>query len=285
MTLTQDQRSKIQKTVLSSRDAPRVDRVDFDVNVGVVVPNRIRIAEVPATLVEINPQWRGDEYFVVRDEIVIIDHGRRIVATVPVGSSSASIETRSSTAGSGGYDIRRVQEVLLEKGFYHGRVDGTFGPETRQALIMFQRREGMEASGRIDERTYAALGVSGRTEGRAGPTEEKGSSDQKQGQAEPKGQQKDLNNQPSTSGQAGSSSKSPADHSLNGKNDNAKSNEAGKDNKSGQNDRPSTSGQAGRAPSTENKASGQPSGATVKPQNEPANPGNAGAGDKQRKRD
>jgi hypothetical protein len=71
---------------------------------------------------------------------------------------------------------------------------------------------------------------------------------------------------------------------LNGQNDNAKSNEAGKD-KSEQNDRPSTSGQAGRVPSTENKASGQPSGASMKPQNEPANPSNAGAGDNQRKRD
>ena len=294
VTLSQDQRTRIQQTVLSGRDAPRVDKVDFDVNVGVVVPSRVRISEVPSTLIEINPQWRGDEYFVVRDEIVIVDHSRRIVAMVPVGSSSTSIETRSSTADSGGYDIRRVQEVLLEKGFYHGRVDGEFGPDTRQALILFQRREGMEATGRIDERTYAALGVSGRTEGRAGQTEEKGpsnQSDQKQGQADSKGQPRDRQgNQPSsTSGQAGGSSRSSEDHGLNGQKDDVKGNEAKDRDKSGQNDRPSTSGQGERTPSAgDNKAPQQPAGTgsegrAMKPQNEPANPGNAG--DNQRKRD
>ena len=294
MTLTQDQRARIRQTVLSGRDAPRVDSVDFDVNVGVVVPSRIRISEVPSTLVEVNPQWRGDEYFVVRDEIVIIDHSRRIVATVPVGSSSTSIETRTS-ADSGGYDIRRVQEILVEKGFYHGRIDGEFGPDTKQALILFQRREGMEANGRIDDRTYAALGVSGRTEGRAGQTEEKGSSnqnDQKQGQAEPKDQPRDRQgNQPSTSGQAGGSSKSSENRSANGQNEGAKGNEARDRDKSGQNEPSSTSGQAERTPAAgDNKAPGQPGGAegrAMKPQNQPANPGNAGGvgGDSQRKRD
>jgi len=59
--------------------------------------------------------------------------------------------------------------------------------------------------------------------------------------------------------------------------------------KSGQNDRPSTSGQGERAPSAgDNKAPQQPAGTggegrAMKPQNEPANPGNAG--DNQRKRD
>jgi hypothetical protein len=48
-------------------------------------------------------------------------------------------------------------------------VDGVLWAETRQALIRFQEREGIEARGVIDERTYVALGFragSGRTEGR-----------------------------------------------------------------------------------------------------------------------
>jgi len=32
------------------------------------------VMEVPDNLVAIYPEWRGDEYFVVRDEIVIVDH-------------------------------------------------------------------------------------------------------------------------------------------------------------------------------------------------------------------
>jgi peptidoglycan hydrolase-like protein with peptidoglycan-binding domain len=139
-------------------------------DVGVVGPREVMFARVPRTLVEIDAGWQDDEYFVVRDEIVICDHSRRIVAVIPLGSSSASYETRSrSTIDAGDIDIRRVQEVLIEKGYYHGPVDGVLGTETRRALTRFQEREGIEARGVIDERTYVALGIragSGRTEGR-----------------------------------------------------------------------------------------------------------------------
>ena len=178
VTLNGEQRTRIEKTVLSGRDVPRVDRVDFTVDVGRVVPREVRFARVPETLVQINSEWRDDEYFVVRDEIVIVDRSRRVVAVVPLGSSSATYETRSRSAvDTGDVDIRRVQEVLIEKGYYHGPVDGELGPETRQALISFQEHEGIEVRGVIDERTYAALGIrvgSGRSEGRAeGSTEER----------------------------------------------------------------------------------------------------------------
>jgi peptidoglycan hydrolase-like protein with peptidoglycan-binding domain len=52
-----------------------------------------------------------------------------------------------------------VQLVLIERGF-SVEADGVFGPRTRQALIQFQRREGLAATGRIDSRTVTSLGVS-----------------------------------------------------------------------------------------------------------------------------
>jgi uncharacterized protein DUF1236 len=106
--LTAEQRTKIRETVLSRNNVPRVNRVDFAMNVGTVVPDSVRIVEVPPALVEIDPAWRGDDYFVVRDEIVIVDQGRRIVATVPVGSEGAGVET-GTTATSGGKSSRRSQ--------------------------------------------------------------------------------------------------------------------------------------------------------------------------------
>ena len=85
VTLNEEQRTKIQQTVLSSRDAPRVDRVNFRIDVGVEVPREIRVAEVPGTLIEIYPEWRGHQYFVVQDEIVIVDpNSHRIVAVIDV---------------------------------------------------------------------------------------------------------------------------------------------------------------------------------------------------------
>jgi peptidoglycan hydrolase-like protein with peptidoglycan-binding domain len=166
--LTAEQRTKIRETIISRNNAPRVDRVDFAMNVGTVVPDSVRIVEVPPTLVDIDPTWRGDEYFVVREEIVIVDQGRRIVATLPVGSESASEETGTTSTGGGtaaamadlsSDEIREVQTVLVERGFLKGRADGMFGPETREALFAFQKHEGIETTGRIDTRTVGSLGL------------------------------------------------------------------------------------------------------------------------------
>ena len=57
-------------------------------------------------------------------------------------------------------EIREVQQVLIDRGFLTGQVDGVFNDRTRQALISFQRREGIQASGSIDSRTVSSLGLS-----------------------------------------------------------------------------------------------------------------------------
>jgi hypothetical protein len=46
--LTAEQRTKIRETVLSRNNVPRVNRVDFAMNVGTVVADSIRIVEVTA---------------------------------------------------------------------------------------------------------------------------------------------------------------------------------------------------------------------------------------------
>ena len=83
--LTSEQRTKIHSIVVSEHNAPRVAHVDFDVRVGTVVPRgKVKFVTVPSTIVEIEPQWRGFEYFMVGDEIVIVDPATlRIVAVIP----------------------------------------------------------------------------------------------------------------------------------------------------------------------------------------------------------
>src|SRR5205085_201505 len=77
-----EQRTRIRETVLSRRDVPRADNVNFNVSIGAVVPTRVRFAPVPREIVEIRPEFRGHQYFVVRDEIVIIDNRRHVVAVI-----------------------------------------------------------------------------------------------------------------------------------------------------------------------------------------------------------
>ena len=99
MTLTEQQRTQIRQTVLADRSVPRVDRVDFSLSVGTRVPSRVRVIEVPQTLIEIHPEWRGHRFFVVRDEIVIVDRELAIVAVVPVGGSSTEIDRSGPRGG------------------------------------------------------------------------------------------------------------------------------------------------------------------------------------------
>jgi hypothetical protein len=82
--LTPEQKTKIHQVIVSDRSAPRVASVNFQLNVGVAVPRSVRLAPVPVTLVEIQPSWRGFEYFLVGDEIVIVNpRTLEIVAVIP----------------------------------------------------------------------------------------------------------------------------------------------------------------------------------------------------------
>jgi peptidoglycan hydrolase-like protein with peptidoglycan-binding domain len=55
--------------------------------------------------------------------------------------------------------VRDIQQGLENRGYKVGKVDGVWGRQTRQALLTFQKDQNLRASGRIDERTLAALNI------------------------------------------------------------------------------------------------------------------------------
>jgi peptidoglycan hydrolase-like protein with peptidoglycan-binding domain len=57
---------------------------------------------------------------------------------------------------------------LKEKGFDVGEIDGFWGARTRRAVLAFQRQQGLEQSGQIDQRTASALGLSNGPSGTSG---------------------------------------------------------------------------------------------------------------------
>jgi hypothetical protein len=71
--LTPEKRTQIHEVFIKEKSAPRVDRVDFTISVGTRVPRSVRFVAVPRTIVEIEPSWRGYDYFMVGDQIVIVD--------------------------------------------------------------------------------------------------------------------------------------------------------------------------------------------------------------------
>jgi hypothetical protein len=79
-----EQRTKIRETVLRGGNAPRVTNVDFKINVGVAVPSHVRVVAVPDVIIEVHPEWRSYMYFVVEDQIIIVDQGHKIIAVIDV---------------------------------------------------------------------------------------------------------------------------------------------------------------------------------------------------------
>ena len=66
--------------------------------------------------------------------------------------------------------ISRVQEKLRALGFAAGPVNGDFGEKTQAALAQFQLSASIPASGSLDDRTLAELGVERDSQASAGAT-------------------------------------------------------------------------------------------------------------------
>lgn len=80
--LTTEQRTRISTTIKQSNVRP-VTNVNFNVSVGTVVPRSVTLHALPATVIEIYPEWRPYRFILVGDEIVIIEPDtHRIVAVI-----------------------------------------------------------------------------------------------------------------------------------------------------------------------------------------------------------
>jgi hypothetical protein len=56
-------------------------------------------------------------------------------------------------------NIKKIQVILLDKGYYNGQVDGMIGPLTREGIRQYQRSENLTVTGRLDAETAVKLGV------------------------------------------------------------------------------------------------------------------------------
>lgn len=64
------------------------------------------------------------------------------------------------STGSRGERVALIQQRLKEWGDYSGEVDGIFGRGTYEAVVRFQRRNGLSADGIVGAKTAEALGIS-----------------------------------------------------------------------------------------------------------------------------
>lgn len=74
-------------------------------------------------------------------------------------ASSDTAVTTLSSVGSRGNEVKAIQEKLKERGLYNGSVDGIYGNATKQAVIKFQKQNGLSADGIAGPQTLKKLGI------------------------------------------------------------------------------------------------------------------------------
>jgi hypothetical protein len=70
--LSTEQRTKI-TTVIRDQHVSPVTNINFSVSVGTRVPRDVGFHPLPTEIVTIYPEWRGYEFFLVREQIVVVD--------------------------------------------------------------------------------------------------------------------------------------------------------------------------------------------------------------------
>ena len=76
-----------------------------------------------------------------------------LTATAPAAAAT------SLYWGSSGEMVRQVQLKLQKWGYLKGAADGVFGQDTYEAVVHFQRKNGLTADGVVGDATFAALGI------------------------------------------------------------------------------------------------------------------------------
>lgn len=86
-----------------------------------------------------------------------MDVGSGFESSLPSAPRAAKKAPAGTTAKSGKYATRDIQQALKNAGFYEGAVDGKVGPQTRAATKEFQRVHGLKDDGVVGRQTWAKL--------------------------------------------------------------------------------------------------------------------------------
>ena len=76
-----------------------------------------------------------------------------IMLVAAVSASHAAAQQRP--------DVKRAQQALAQAGHDPGAIDGVMGPRTAAALKAYQKANGLDETGRLDDATLAKLGPAG----------------------------------------------------------------------------------------------------------------------------
>jgi len=80
-----------------------------------------------------------------------------LVAAIPLPAQASDYGTKDLILGSRGSDVSQLQTDLAGLGFYTNSIDGWFGPKTYNAVVNFQKSQGLKTDGIVGPITKATL--------------------------------------------------------------------------------------------------------------------------------
>ena len=108
--LSEQQRTSVGQTVLKERSVNRATNVNFSVNVGTRVPRTLRLAPLPASVISLVPAYRSYRYFVVDEQVCIVDPATyEIVDIVAVSDRTAG----ANPPRSGGLSLTAEERSII----------------------------------------------------------------------------------------------------------------------------------------------------------------------------
>lgn len=95
--INDQQRTRLSQSFARVNVQP-LSNVNFSVSVGTAIPRDVRLHPLPADVVEVVPQYRGYNFVMVRDEIVIVDPATYKIVTVLPRSGGATAAAPASSS-------------------------------------------------------------------------------------------------------------------------------------------------------------------------------------------
>jgi len=94
--LTEEKRTNVSQTILKDRNVNRATNINVSINVGTRLPRSVHLVRLPASVIEIVPEYRSYSYFAKDDQICIVDPSSyEIVEIIP---TSGQVATRNGPA-------------------------------------------------------------------------------------------------------------------------------------------------------------------------------------------
>jgi Protein of unknown function (DUF1236) len=148
--LTDEKRTNVNQTILRDRNVNRINTVNFSINVGTRVPRSVRLVALPTSVIEIVPEYRSYRYFVVDDQICIVEPSTyEIVEVIRVSDRTAGRDSRAGGGAAALMLTEKEKEILLRE--VDLRSDST--------LALGALTEGAEVPRDVSLRTFSAAVV------------------------------------------------------------------------------------------------------------------------------